>query len=44
MGLHENSQSKLASRPILVERVTQLGGTVREAAEANGLSERSAYR
>ena len=44
MDLHKNARSCPASRAVLVERVTTQGWTVREAAEALGLSERSAYR
>jgi transposase InsO family protein len=44
MDLHQNARSVPASRALLVERVTAEGWTVQEAAEALGLSERSAYR
>ena len=44
MDLHQNARSCPASRALLVERVLVDGWTVREAAEAQGLSARSAYR
>lgn len=44
MDLHKNARSCPASRALLVRRVIEEGWTVREAAEAQGLSERSAYR
>src|SRR5271157_1736175 len=44
MDLHKNARSCPASRAVLVERVMALGWTVKEAAEAQGLSERVAYR
>ncbi|HVN76151.1 MAG TPA: leucine zipper domain-containing protein, partial [Thermoanaerobaculaceae bacterium] len=43
MDLHQNARSCPASRAVLIERVTKLGWTVREAAEASGMSERRAY-
>jgi len=44
MDLHKNARSCPASRAVLVERVMALGWTVARAAEAQGLSERAAYR
>ena len=44
MDLHKNARSCPASRALLVRRVLEEGWTVRRAAEALGLSERSAYR
>lgn len=44
MDLHKNARSCLASRVLLVRRVLEEGWTVRSAAEAQGLSERAAYR
>ena len=44
MDLHKNARSCPASRALLVRRVTEEGWTVRRAAEAQSLSERSAYR
>jgi transposase InsO family protein len=44
MDLHQNARSCPASRELLVKRVTERGWTVRAAAEALGVSERSAYR
>jgi len=44
MDLHKNARSCPASRALLVKRVLEQGWTVRQAAEAQGLSERSAYR
>jgi len=44
MDLHKNARSCPASRALLVKRVLEQGWTVRKAAEAQGLSERSAYR
>jgi transposase InsO family protein len=44
MDLHKNARSCPASRAVLVGRVKALGWTVKEAAEAQGLSERAAYR
>ncbi len=44
MDIHENARSCPRSRALLVRRVLEEGWTVREAAEAQGLSERSAYR
>jgi transposase InsO family protein len=44
MDLHENARSCPASRALLVRRVLEEGWTVRDAAEAVGLSGRSAYR
>ena len=44
MDLHQNARSCPASRALLVERVRVGGWTVRKAAEAQGLSARSAYR
>ena len=44
MDLHKNARSCPASRAVLVERVMALGWTVKGAAEAQGLSERAAYR
>ena len=43
MDLHQNARSCPASRALLVERVTKLGWTVREAAGSIGMSERRAY-
>jgi len=43
MDLHQNARSCPASRAVLVERVTQSGWTVREAAVSLGISERRAY-
>jgi transposase InsO family protein len=43
MDLHKNARSCPASRAVLVERVTELGWTVRAAAEALGMSERRAH-
>ena len=44
MDLHKNARSCPASRVLLVRRVVEEGWTVRKAAEAQGLSERAAYR
>ena len=44
MDLHQNARSCPASRALLVERVEDAGWTVQKAAEAQGLSARSAYR
>jgi transposase InsO family protein len=44
MDLHQNARSCPASRALLVNRVLVAGWTVRKAAEAQGLSARSAYR
>lgn len=44
MDLHKNARSCPASRVLLVRRVVEGGWTVRKAAEAQGLSERAAYR
>jgi transposase InsO family protein len=44
MDLHQNARSCPASRALLVERVNAAGWSVQEAAEAQGLSARSAYR
>lgn len=44
MDLHKNARSCPASRALLVKRVIEEGWSVREAAEAQGLSERAAYR
>lgn len=44
MDLHKNARSCPASRALLVMRVIEKHWTVRKAAEAQGLSERSAYR
>ena len=44
MDIHKNARSCVASRALLVRRVCEEGWTVKEAAEAQGLSERSAYR
>jgi transposase InsO family protein len=44
MDLHQNARSCPASRALLVERVVVAGWTVQKAAEAQGLSARSAYR
>jgi len=44
MNIHKNARSCPASRALLVRRVQKEGWTVKQAAEALGLSERSAYR
>jgi transposase InsO family protein len=44
MDLHQNARSCPASRALLVERILVGGWTVQKAAEAQGLSARSAYR
>ena len=44
MQLHANARSCPLSRRLLVERIEREGWTVRQAARAAGLSERSAYR
>jgi len=44
MDLHKNARSCPRSRVLLVRRVIEGGWTVRRAAEAQGLSERAAYR
>lgn len=44
MDLHKNARSCPASRVLLVKRVLEEGWSVRKAAEAQGLSQRSAYR
>ena len=44
MDLHKNAGSCPASRGVLVERVMTLGWTVKQAAEAQGLSKRATYR
>lgn len=44
MDLHKNARSCPASRALMVRRVLEEGWTVRKAAEAQGLSERAAYR
>jgi transposase InsO family protein len=43
MDLHKNARSCPASRALLAERVTRQGWTVREGAEAAGMSQRRAY-
>lgn len=43
MDLHQNARSCPASRVLLVERVTNCGWTVRDAAAAAGMSESRAY-
>ena len=44
MDLHKNARSCPASRALMVRRVMEEGWTVKRAAEAQGLSERAAYR
>jgi len=44
MDIHKNARSCVASRALLVRRVCEEGWTVKQAAEAQGLSQRSAYR
>jgi transposase InsO family protein len=44
MDIHKNARSCRASRALLVKRVLEMGWSVREAAEAAGLSERTAYK
>lgn len=44
MDIHKNARSCVASRALLVRRVREQEWTVREAADAAGLSERTAYR
>jgi transposase InsO family protein len=44
MDLHKNAGSCPKSRAVLVRRVIEEGWTVKEAAEAQGLSARAAYR
>ena len=44
MDLHKNARSCPQSRALLVRRVVEQGWTVRRAADAQGISERSAYR
>lgn len=44
MDLHQNARSCPASRALLVDRVLREGWSVQRAAEAQGLSARSAYR
>lgn len=43
MDTHKNARNCVASRALLVRRVREEGGSVKQAAEAQGLSERSAY-
>ena len=43
MDIHKNARSCVASRALLVRRVREEGWSVKQAAEALGLSERSAY-
>ena len=44
MDIHKNARSCPASRELLVRRVTRQGWSVPEAAEAAGLSKRTAYK
>jgi transposase len=44
MNIHENARLTLQGRLLLVERITQQGGPVAQAARAGGLSTRQAYR
>jgi hypothetical protein len=44
MDLHKNARTCSASRAVLMERVLALGWPVKEATEAQGLSERATYR
>lgn len=44
MDIHKNARSCPASRALLVRRVTEMKWSVAEAAEAAGLSKRSAYK
>jgi transposase len=44
MDIHKNARSCPASRALLVRRVLEEGWSLRAAAEAAGLSERTAYK
>lgn len=44
MDIHKNARSCLASRALLVNRIHKEGWSVLEAAEAAGISKRSAYK
>ncbi len=44
MDIHKSARSCPASRELLVRRVQEMGWSVREAAEALGISERTAYK
>ncbi len=44
MNIHENARTTPASRALLVRRVQQHGWSARQAAEAAGISTRSAYK
>ena len=44
MGIHKYARSCPASRALLVRRVLEEGWSLRAAAEAAGLSERTAYK
>ncbi len=44
MKLHGNARTCPNSRRLLVERISECGWSVRQAAEAAGVSERTAYR
>lgn len=43
MNIHSSARTSPAGRGLLVQRVTELGWTVREAADAAGASPRTAY-
>ena len=44
MDIHKNARSCPASRALLVRRILEEGWSLRAAAEAAGLSERTAYK
>jgi transposase InsO family protein len=44
MNIHSSARTSPAGRGLLVRRITELGWTVREAAEAAGVSARTAYK
>ena len=44
MNIHENARTTPASRALLVRRVQQHGWSARQAAEAAGISTRTAYK
>lgn len=44
MDIHKNARSCPASRELLVRRVAEMGWSVKQAAEAAGISERTTYK
>ena len=44
MRLHPNAKTTPYTRQLLAERILQLGWSVSDAAQAAGVSERTAYR